>query len=352
MAKRFSICPRFSMILMVVAIAMLMCISLSGCLLVHDALKSSGSSRTCDDYFHRACRWGIGVHADDDHILVYDWDSIKKEIDKQNLKGEEAALYERNAQVQQLSDMYLRAQNYCKEKYSSHVDYCSAYALNLVLYARNNLYFNTNNLEKNPYVVPQNDEVFLTEVFNGYYNDLPENVRHVISSNSSVMTAEEIKAKKATNAKEYIEKYYLKSVPQGESNPQLERLVMDYLNHYVPDLKIESVVFGKNWNIIRDDDDNILRKVLLGVVIVRVPGDNKVQYVMHDGALIYMNHEGGGKYSDPYCADNMQRLVTTSHNINLSFDEVELEGTARSVKEETDYFHHFHSPYVYVPIIP
>ena len=254
---------------------------------------------------------------------------FSEEVREQNLTGEDAAFYIARAKVQDLHNVYRNLTQFCQEEFSSQLDLCKGYALKYVLAWRSTAYYS----DLNPNVYPLDDVEYDTATFQSYYDALSDSTKKKIEDPESydnpkyflelgrVFTAADEKANKTQFVNQTLQDTYLKSAPNGVSDPNLEPVVVAYIQKLNPELKVQTVVFDDNWIINKrwNSDTNkyeeILNKSRVAAVTVEVPNETQ-PYVLSLFVNIQMDYEGGGNYGEPH-GEGLVTKLPKNHTFDL-----------------------------------
>ena len=304
---------------------------------------------TCQDFFGDGMSSPCNVISSG--MFGYNKDNITPPKES-NLSVEDKMLYTENAKVQDLKRIYAEVKQYCDKEFPSYAELCKAFGLSIVLEKRDHIYGfvetditrsdDTRLVMKNTYIIPANDEIYATEEYTRYYNEISDSAKAAAGLNRTITTAAQIKDIKQKRFKDEAWEGKL----DGVRNKTYERMVINLVESNVPGVKVKEVRFGTKWWVWHDEDDDPISKHLNGMAIVTIDSAPGYKYIMNCTFRIDREHEGGGRYGE---ADLEETVYTNLQGVNESLDGTpvyhwEPLGLAK--------FKTYHDLESYIPIIP
>ena len=335
-------------------------LSLSGCVtlatvpVVSDAIDTVApllpegdiEHYSCADFHSESlCEYGIGNYKDNvDRGFSMNFNKSQNQMFLKNrgLRGEDAPMYIARMKVGDLITMWNNLRDSCKQRFTQQKDMdikqrninrCLGYGFRIVIKGRENVYLKTGDYnaysrteqslayqnyegDYNGVVIPKDDDEYSTSYFQKEYNELSDEAKSYVNIEEFAMNAEQIKQKKREQMIDFIDRYYLRSLPIGASVPELEPLVVDTLAHLNPELKVKAIVFNQKWIV----DKNLKHKMRFAAITVEDPLNSTRTSVLGYLMILKMDNEGGGTYGEPYF-DMMEQIRPVRHAIDLYKDD-------------------------------
>ena len=306
--------------------------------------------KTCEDFF-LGRNYENPCEKISEGMFSYDKHNINPPKDS-DLSVEDKLLYRENAKVQGLKEIYAEVKEYCDTKFASYAELCKAFGLNIVLEKRDRIYgfvktdFTTSDdtrlVMNNTYIIPANDDVYATAEFQRYYNEISDEAKAAAKLNRTITTAAQVKAVK----QERFEEEAWGDKPDGTHNKKYASMVTKFVESNIPGIKVKEVLVGNRWWVWHDYDGDPISKHLNAVAIVTIDSMPGYKYIMGCTFRIDREHEGGGRYGDPYLA---KVVYSSLRNVEKSLDQTH---EYNWYTLDNDHYRMYHDLEYYIPIVP